>query len=397
MAVFCVLIFFYFLMSQPYISPKVVQEAYTFDDVLLIPNYANFYRTEISLAVTLHPKIQLSLPVISSPMDTVTDGVAAAAMANNGGLGVIHRAFSPEVQAEQVALVKSTSVATPHNDQNRTAAVDAHGKLLVAAAMGVDAEFDERLTQLVAAGVDLIVLDTAHGHAQYIMDGILKIKKAYPDMPVMAGNITTAEAATDLIAAGADILRVGMGAGSICTTRIVTGMGVPQLTAVENVAKVAREKGVAVVADGGIKQIGDMSKALGFGADAVMLGSMLAGFDQSPGETVTVDGKEYKTVRGMGSVAAMTQTGGGRYGQKTKESKKLVAEGVSGLVRMKGDVQDFLYQIAGGIAGSYYYVGAKTGAEFYQKSRFSKITAASMKESHPHSMSMTDGGASYQK
>jgi len=380
-----------------FISNKVViPQSYTFDDVLLLPNYSDFYRSEISLSVQLHPQITLSLPVISSPMDTVTDGKIAAVMAQNGGLGIIHRAFNPDQQAEQVSIVKSTAVLTPENNQNRSAAVDSNQKLLVGAAVGVDAEFEERLQKLTSAGVDLVVLDTAHGHAKYIIDGIKKIKLLYPNLPVMAGNITTSQAAEDLINAGADMLRVGMGPGSICTTRIVTGMGVPQLTAVENVAKIAREKNVAIIADGGIKQIGDMAKALGFGANAVMLGSMLAGFEQSPGETLLIDGKEYKTYRGMGSVGAMSKNGGGRYGQNTTESKKLVAEGVEGLVPLKGDLNDFLFQIAGGLLSSYYYIGAKTSAEFYQKSRFVKITPAGIKESHPHTISVVNGGASYQ-
>jgi len=380
-----------------YISNKIIiPESYTFDDVLLLPNYSDFYRSEIQLTVDLCPTIRLYLPVVSSPMDTVTNGNAAAVMAQNGGLGIIHRAFTVDEQAAEVAFVKNSEIGDGFEEQNRKPAVDKNGRLLVGAAVGVDASFEGRLEKLVAAGVDIVVLDTAHGHAQYIIDGVKKIKTLYPQLPVIAGNITTSEAAEDLIAAGANVLRVGMGPGSICTTRIVTGMGVPQLTAVDLVANVAKKHGVAIIADGGIKQIGDVAKALGFGADCVMLGSMLAGFEQSPGKLIELDGQLFRTYRGMGSVGAMTKNGGGRYGQETKESKKLVAEGVEGLVKLKGDLNDFLFQIGGGLLSSFYYIGAKNSQEFYEKARFVKISSASLKESHPHTISVVNGGASYQ-
>jgi len=350
----------------------------TFDDVLLLPGYADFKRSEVDLSTKLTDGINLSLPIISSPMDTVTEEKMVVAMASNGGLGIIHRNLTPAVEANMVRKVK---------------AIDK--KLLVGAALGAGRDFEKRLGALIEAKADVLVVDSGHGATEYIVEAVREIKKT-TDIPVMAGNVATYEGAKILIEAGADILRVGMGPGSICTTRIVTGMGVPQLTAVSEAVRAAKGTGVTVIADGGIRQIGDMAKALAMGADAVMLGSLLAGFDQSPGETTVISGKKFKQYRGMGSIAAMKKGGAERYGQKKDtDEKKLIAEGVESLVKYKGDVADFLYQIRGGLRSSFYYIGGKTLKEFQKQAKFIRITESSLRESHPHSVNIINGGGSY--
>ncbi len=374
------------------IRDKVVaHKALTFDDVLLLPGYTDFKRSEVSLATVLHPKIRLTLPVLSSPMDTVTEASMAIGMAHFGGLGIIHRNLSVIDQAEAVKAVKAAKVTN-----TEFAAVDAKGKLLVGAAVGVGADLEERLAALVEAGVDLVVFDSGHGFTSFMIEAVRNCKKTYPELVIMAGNIATYDGARGLMDAGADILRVGMGPGSICTTRIVTGMGVPQLSAVAAVVRATENSSVTVIADGGIKQMGDMAKALAFGAHGVMLGSMLARFDESPGDVVEVQGKKYKQYRGMGSIGAMQKGGAERYGQsKTTEAKKLIAEGVEGLVEYNGKLADYLVQIAGSLKSSYYYIGAKTTQEFFEKARVIKISGAGLRESHPHDVVMTDVGGNY--
>ncbi len=368
-----------------------IEDSVTFEDVLLLPNYTDFMREDTDTSVELHSNIRLKTPIISSPMDTVTELETAICMAENGGLGILHRSMSV---ADQSKMVKDVKSAVVYNLEK--SAVSTDGSLLVGAAVGIGADFEERVKALAGSGVDLLLVDSAHGHSKIIMDCVKNIKKWYPNMPVMAGNITTEEAANDLIDAGADILRVGMGPGSICTTRIVTGMGVPQLTAVGNVARAAHPRGAKVIADGGVKQIGDIAKAIGFGAHAVMLGSMLAGFDQSPGDKIEIDGKICKSYRGMGSISAMQKGGAARYGQKETKANKLVAEGVEGVVKYKGDLSDFLFQIDGGVRSSMFYVGGQDLPEFYAKAKFVKVTPASIKESNPHSITVTGVGSSYQ-
>jgi IMP dehydrogenase len=368
-----------------------LQEGLTFDDVLLLPGYSDFKRQEVVLTGTLHPSIVLPLPVISSPMDTVTEEAMARSMALAGGLGVIHRNLIISVQADMVRAVKSTKVGA-----GVAAAFDANGKLLVGAAVGVGADFEERVKAVVDAGADILVIDSGHGNTKFMAEGIAHIKSTYPNVVVMAGNIATADGAKRLIAAGADVLRVGMGPGSICTTRVITGMGVPQLTAIMEAVKGAKGSKATVVADGGIRQIGDMAKALAVGAQAVMLGSLLAGFDESPGERIVKNDKEYKTYRGMGSIAAMQKGSAERYGQmKDAKEKQLIPEGVEGLVAYKGEITDYLTQIAGSLKSSFYYIGAKTQEEFQTKATFVKITQASLTESHPHSIAITNAGSNY--
>jgi IMP dehydrogenase len=362
-------------------NKKIVSDGITFDDVLLLPGYSDFKRTDVDLATSLHPRLKLRLPVISSPMDTVTENAMATHMARAGGLGIIHRNLSIETQAGMVKDVKSK-------------------QLMVGAAVGVGSDFEERVTALAEARADVLVIDSGHGNTVYMKEAIQMIKKLYPNQLVMAGNIATADGARRMIEAGADMLRVGMGPGSICTTRIVTGMGVPQLTAIMEAVRATKRHppagGVTVVADGGIKQIGDMAKALGMGAHAVMLGSLLAGFDESPGDKVTIDGKSYKQYRGMGSIGAMKKGSAERYGQtKDTSTRKLIPEGVEGLVRYKGPVEEYLTQVSGSLKSSLYYIGAKNLSEFHKKATFVRITAASMVESHPHSIAISDIGSNY--
>lgn len=373
-------------------ASKIIIEGLTFDDLLLLPNYTNFPREQANLETALHPTLKLKLPIISSPMDTVTEAAMAIAMSASGGLGVIHRNLQVEKQKKMIEDVKRSAVK-----DKQSASVDGKGRYLVGAAVGAGADLEERVKALVDAGVDLIVVDSGHGHSQYIMDAVTFIKKRYKNkVVVMAGNVATYDGAKAMIKAGADILRVGVGPGSICTTRVVTGMGVPQVTALMEVARAVKGTKVTFVADGGIRQMGDMAKALATGASAVMLGSMLAGHTQSPGDEVDRNGKRYKRYRGMGSIGAMQKGGAERYGQSMKtEAKKLIAEGVEGLVPFKGDVVDFLYQSAGALRSSFYYLGSRSMKDFHAKAKFVRITQASLQESHPHTVSILEAGGSY--
>lgn len=349
----------------------------TYDDVLLLPGYTNFKREEVDLSILLHPRIKLTLPIISSPMDTVTEKNMAISIAQAGGLGIIHRNMKVETQANIVSLIKKK-------------------KLLVGAAIGTGKDLNDRVSALIHSGVDVICIDSGHGFTSFVIDTIKYIKNKYDDkIIIMAGNVATTEGTRALVQAGAEIIRVGMGPGSICTTRVVTGMGVPQLTAIQNCKKGINTK-VTIVADGGIKQMGDVAKALGFGADAVMLGSMLARFDESPGKKIIKNGKMYKQYRGMGSVSAMKKGGAERYGQsRNTNEKRLISEGVEGLIEYKGQVSDFLFQVAGSLRSSLYYIGAQNIKEFQKKATFIKISNAGLLESHPHTLTITEAGRNY--
>jgi IMP dehydrogenase len=375
-------------------SKIVPQEGLTFDDVLLLPNESAFKRGDVDLATALHPKLKLKLPVISSPMDTVTETPMAIAMAKAGGIGIIHRNLTVEKQRRMVQMVKGTKVKA---DEKEQAALDGSGRLLCGAAVGAGSDLEERIDALVDAEADAVVVDSGHGHSRFIMDAVKLIRKRHgKKIVIIAGNVATAAGAKALISAGADVLRVGVGPGSICTTRIITGMGVPQLTALLEVAKACKGSKATFIADGGIKQMGDMAKALATGASAVMLGSMLAGHNEAPGEEVQIDGKTFKQYRGMGSIGAMQKGGAERYGQDHKtEAKKLIAEGVEGLVESKGDVHQFLFQSGGSLRSAFYYLGSKNLKEFHQKAKFICITPASMRESHPHTISVVDTGSNY--
>jgi IMP dehydrogenase len=380
------------LSKQSIIEGKITRhQALTFDDILLLPNYTEIKREDVSLVSILHPSIVLKLPILSSPMDTVTEGEMAIAMAKAGGLGVIHRNLSVAKQAGMVREVKKQ-----RGFDKKISTVDKHGKLLVAAAVGVGSDLDERALALVEAGVDVLCVDSAHGYSKFVLDVVTKMRKKYRKVPIMAGNVATYDGTRALIEAGADIIRVGMGPGSICTTRIVTGMGVPQISAVAAAVRATDGTKATVVADGGIRQIGDMAKAFAFGAGAVMLGTLLAGYAESPGKVVRRGNKKYKQYRGMGSVAAMREGTAERYGQtKTTEVKKLIPEGVEGLVPYKGSVGDYLYQVIGSLHSSFFYLGAPDLKTFFEISRVIKISMAGLLESHPHEVSIVDAGTNY--
>jgi IMP dehydrogenase len=375
------------------------QDGLTFDDVLLQPGYSDFSRQDITLKTVLSKKIVLSTPLISAPMDTVTESALAIALAKLGGLGIIHRNLTVSKQADEVKKVKT---------QN----------LLVGAAVGVSRGFEERARALVAAGVDLIVLDNAHGYTNQMIDTLTWMKKHLPKIDIMAGNIATYDGAMALIRAGADMLRVGMGPGAICTTRIISGMGVPQMTALTETTRAAKKTKTPVIADGGIKYSGDMVKALAAGAAACMMGSFFASCEEAPGTVFKLKAQEipsrfknlidandpkkiytFKTYRGMGSVGAMKKGADikseDEYHGKTYKDRVLVAEGVEGLVPVKGSVQQIIDQAVGGMKSGLFYVGAKSIPELQKKAKFYRITQASLSESHPHSIFVTNPGENY--
>jgi IMP dehydrogenase len=272
---------------------------------------------------------------------------------------------------------------------------DAHGRLRVGAAVGVGPETEDRVAQLTRAGVDVVVVDTAHGHSQAVLDTVKRIKKQYPDLDLVAGNIATAEAAKDLLKAGVDAVKVGVGPGSICTTRIVSGSGMPQLTAISDCAKALAGTGVPIIADGGIKFSGDISKALAAGASVVMLGGLLAGTEESPGETVLYQARTYKVYRGMGSIGAMERGGGDRYGQGGRPAQKLVPEGIEGRVPYKGPISAVIYQLVGGVKSGMGYCGCKTIPDLQQKATFIRQTVAGLRESHVHDVIITKEAPNY--
>ncbi len=480
-----------------------VKEALTFDDVLLIPGASDVMPGEVDVRSRITRTIAVNLPIISSAMDTVTEANLAIAMAQAGGIGVLHRNLDVDVQADQVRQVKkfeSGMVVNPvtiqpgqtlseaHNlmrqhgisgipvvekdgrlagiltnrdvrfasnpnqpvselmtkeklvtvDEsvsqeeakrklhqhriekllvvdghyrcvglitvkdiekavtNPNANKDAQGRLRVAAATSVGDSGYERAVRLIEAGVDLLVVDTAHGHSSRVLETVRRIKKHYGDIQIMAGNIATPDAALALIDVGADALKVGIGPGSICTTRIVAGVGVPQLTAIADVAHAASQHDIPVVADGGIKYSGDLAKALAAGAECVMVGSLLAGTDESPGEVFLYQGRSYKAYRGMGSVGAMARGSADRYFQADiKDSLKLVPEGIEGQVPYKGPLANILHQLAGGLRASMGYTGAATLQEFRDKARFVRISNAGLKESHVHDVLITRESPNY--
>jgi len=369
----------------------------TFDDVLLIPGYADFSRSDIDLSTQLTKKIKLSAPFVSSPMDTVTESKLAITLAEQGGIGIIHRNLTISDQADEVSKV-------------------AKYKLLVGAAIGANAGFEERAKALVSAGASVIVIDSAHGNAKPIIDALKYMKKTFPDVEIITGNIATKEGAENLIKAGADALRVGMGPGAICTTRIISGMGVPQLTAVIDTASVGKKHGVPVIADGGIKYSGDMVKAFAAGASTVMMGSYFAGALEAPGKTHELKPEQvpsrfksilsrkqntytFKEYRGMGSVAAMQEgtriKSEDEFHGKSYKDRVLVAEGVESLTPVKGTLKEIVDQTTGGIRSGMYYVGVKTIKELQEKGRFMQITQASLTESHPHDILITNPGENY--
>ena len=479
---------------------KIIKTAYTFDDVLLVPNKSDILPREVSTKTQLTKKIKLNIPLMSAGMDTVTESKMAIAVAREGGIGIIHKNMTIEEQAKEVDRVKRqengvitdpiflsqdhliqdaenlmaqyrisgvpittekgkligiitnrdiifetdfqkkiSEVMTKENlitaSENTTveeakeilkkhkieklplvdkdgylkglitmkdiekvrkfpnAAKDDKGRLLCGAAVGVTGNMMERVEALFKAQVDVITLDTAHGHSKGVLDAVSQIKKAYPDLQVIAGNIATAEATEDLIKAGADCVKVGIGPGSICTTRVVAGVGVPQLTAVMDCAEVGRKYGIPVIADGGLKYSGDVVKALAAGASVVMMGSLFAGCEEAPGAMEIYQGRSYKVYRGMGSLAAMESGSKDRYFQEG--NKKLVPEGVEGRIAYKGYVTDTIFQLMGGIKSGLGYLGSKNFDILYETANFVVQTSAGFRESHPHDINITKEAPNY--
>lgn len=380
---------------------KIVSDiGLTFDDVLLLPSYSDFTRAEIDLSANFTRKIKLSIPLVSSPMDTVTESKLAIALAKLGGIGIIHRNLTIEDQAKEVEIVKNK-------------------KLLVGAAIA-GKNFEERAKALVNSKIDVIIIDSAHGFTKTIIKAVKLLKKTYPKLEIVAGNVATYDGARGLIKAGVDGLRVGMGPGAICTTRIISGMGVPQITAIMETVRAARsansKQTVPIIADGGIKYSGDIVKALAAGASTVMMGSFFASALEAPGKIIKLSEKQvprrfrsvfkteknkyvFKEYRGMGSIGAMTK------GTKIKSEEEfhgkdyndriLVAEGVEGLVPIKGTINEIVGQVLGGLRSGMCYVGAINIESLWKKASFIRITQASLIESHPHDILITNPGKNY--
>lgn len=475
-------------------------EGLTFDDILLVPQHSQILPKETDVRTRLTKKVALNIPLMSAGMDTVTESRMAIAMAREGGIGIIHKNNTIELQAREVDRVKRSEhgVITdpfslqPHNKiqealdlmahyrisgvpivdehnvlkgiltnrdirfetetskrvdevmtsenivtaqqgitmdealqllkqykieklplvdddnhltglitikdiektiQHPNAAKDSSGRLLVGAAVGVSADVMERIEALVLAKVDVVVIDTAHGHSEGVLQTVRQIKERFPELQLIAGNVATAEGTEALIQAGADCVKIGIGPGSICTTRVVTGIGVPQISAVMAAAQVAAKYDIPIIADGGIKYSGDITKAIAAGADVVMIGSLFAGTEESPGEEELYDGRRFKVYRGMGSIASMRQGSSDRYFQG--ETKKYVPEGVEGRVEFKGPIGDMVYQLIGGLRSGMGYVGAKDIHSLKTDTKYMQITAASLVENHPHDISITKEAPNY--
>lgn len=373
---------------------KVIKEAYTFDDLLLVPSKSSVVPAEVSVKTKLTKKITLNVPIISAAMDTVTEDTMAITLSKLGGIGFIHKNMPLEMQAEMVKNVKDAKIENTFTE----ASTDKDGKLVVGAAVGVGANTLERVKALVEAGVDIITVDSAHGHSEGVINTVKQIRETYPELDIVGGNIVTAQGATDLIYAGATVVKVGVGPGSICTTRVVAGVGVPQLTAVNDVYQVARQYGVGVIADGGIKLSGDIAKALAAGADAVMLGGLLAGTEESPGDIIEVFGQKVKNYVGMGSLSAMQRGSSDRYFQGgVDELKKLVPEGIEATVPYKGSITDVVHQMLGGLRSGMGYCGCATVEDMKLNAQFVKITGAGLTESHPHDVDNVKAAPNYKK
>lgn len=483
---------------------RITQQAITFDDVLLLPRYSNVLPHQVDLKTNITRNIQLNIPLVSAAMDTVTESRLAIAIAQEGGIGIIHKNMSIQAQAQEVKKVKRfengmvidpitikqessikevmqlakehnfsgfpvvddnnmiigivtkrdfrfakdldepvSSIMTPREQlvtvaedasqgaikkklhehkiekllvvneqgelvglittkdiersQNKpNACKDSLGRLRVGAAVGTAADTKERVAALAAEGVDIIVVDTAHGHSQGVLDMVRWVKDNYPNIEVVGGNIATAEAAKDLVKAGADAVKVGIGPGSICTTRIVAGVGVPQITAISNVAEALEGTGVPVIADGGIKFSGDIAKAIVVGASVVMIGGLFGGTEESPGEVELFQGRSYKSYRGMGSLGAMEQGSSDRYFQGNTDAKKFVPEGVEGRVPYKGHLAAVIHQLIGGLRSSMGYTGSKDIQTMRTEPTFVQITGAGLKESHVHDVTITKEPPNYQ-
>ncbi len=355
---------------------EAIKEALTFDDVLLLPRYSNILPSETDISLNLTKNIKLKTPFLSSAMDTVTESSMAIAMAKSGGIGIIHRNLDIKKQIKEVKKVKRK-------------------KLFVGAAIGTNTDDLKRGKLLIDSGVDLIVIDTAHGHTEKVLKILSKVKKNNK-IPICVGNIATAEAAKRLFNSGADVIKVGIGPGSICTTRMVAGIGVPQISAIREVRNALKGKKIKIISDGGIKFSGDIAKAIAAGADAIMMGSIFAGTEESPGKKFKIKNKFYKQYRGMGSIGAMSAGSSNRYFQKKfKDKSKFVPEGVEGRVEYKGNVSKIIYQLKGGLRSSMGYIGARKLKDIQKNAKFIKITKAGFYESMVHSVEMIEPTLNY--
>lgn len=392
-------------------TTKSIGKGLTFEDILLVPNYSEVLPREVCLETKLTKNVSLKIPLVSSAMDTVTEHLMAVRMAELGGIGIIHKNMDIESQVNEVLKVKNWIANLKKEQVDKTggeetnredvsgndyvnANLDSEGRLKVGAAIGINEL--ERAKLLVEAGVDVIVLDSAHGHSFNVLRTLREIKSEMK-VDVIAGNVVTDEAAVELIENGADGIKVGIGPGSICTTRIVAGVGVPQITAIEMCSSIGRKYGVPVIADGGIRYSGDVGKALAVGASSVMIGSILAGTEESPGEKELVGDVVYKYYRGMGSIGAMKNGSGDRYFQDKRSESKMVPEGIEGRVKYKGHVEDVIYQLVGGLRSCMGYLGSKTVDELWKKSRYVEITASGLRESHVHDVEIVKEVANYTK
>jgi IMP dehydrogenase len=354
------------------VNEKVAMLGLTYDDVLLLPDASDVVPSEVKTFTQLTRGIKLAIPLISAAMDTVTESAMAIAMAKLGGIGIIHRNLSIEEQVTHAKLVKGAG-------------------LIVGAAVGVGDDGFARAQALIDVGVDVIVVDTAHGHHRAVLDAIARIKDSYGDQEVIGGNVATRAGAQALINAGADAVKVGVGPGSICTTRVIAGVGVPQVTAIMEVAKACKKADVPLIADGGLQHSGDIAKAIVSGADSVMLGSLLAGCDESPGELLESNGRKFKRYRGMGSLGAMQSRGENKSFSKDRymqddvlSEDKLVPEGIEGKVTYRGPVASVVHQLVGGLRSGMGYAGAENIEALQKRGRLIQITSAGLQESHPH-------------
>lgn len=366
------------------------KDALTFDDVLLVPQYSEITPDMADVSTKLTNTFKMNVPFLSAAMDTVSEHKLVTALALAGGLGVIHKNMSIADQAKEVEMVKNYEF---DNEKDKRVLIDKKGRLCVGAAIGVTADIMDRVHALMDAGVDVFVLDSAHGDSKNIINAIKNLRLEYPSMELIAGNVATYEGALDLMKAGASAVKVGMGPGSICTTRIIAGIGVPQLQAVMDCARASKEMNVPIIADGGIKYSGDVVKALAAGANTVMLGGLFATCEEAPGDIYESNGKKYRTYRGMGSIEAMAKGSTDRYFQTGH--KKFVAEGVQGIVEVKTTVEELVFQLIGGLKAGMGYCGSKDIPTLQEKGTFIKITNNALLESHPHDISIDKGEPNY--
>lgn len=366
------------------------KDALTFDDVLLVPQYSEITPDMADVSTKLTNTFKMNVPFLSAAMDTVSEHKLVTALALAGGLGIIHKNMSIADQAKEVEMVKNYEF---DNEKNKRVLIDKKGRLCVGAAIGVTADMMDRVHALMDAGVDVFVLDSAHGDSKNIINAIKNLRLEYPSVELIAGNVATYEGALDLMKAGASAVKVGMGPGSICTTRIIAGIGVPQLQAVMDCARASKEMNIPIIADGGIKYSGDVVKALAAGANTVMLGGLFATCEEAPGDIYESNGKKYRTYRGMGSIEAMAKGSTDRYFQTGH--KKFVAEGVQGIVEVKTTVEELVFQLIGGLKAGMGYCGSKDIPTLQEKGTFIKITNNALLESHPHDISIDKGEPNY--